>query len=329
MSEPSYKITSILGTDNTSDPSKLQPRGNGGLFFRELLNIDIDDENMSHRRKGYAETPIVSGSGIHSWWSNGEIGLFVEGTDFKKIEKDLTVTTLIVQVNPTERIAYVAANDRIFFSNNAIIGYIYRGLSYPFLEPNQAFKIKMVGGHILEFYNSRLYTANGSNLFYSDATILTQMDQRKNAKAFPGRITMVKAVGDGLYVSSTDKNAGDKTYFLKGGDPGDFASIQVLDEAAIEGSAISMDGDDIGRGASGKTVYFLTPSGPYKGYPGGIVVQRQGGLFGIDDDVEMATSILKTDRGYQQYISIYELRAGVGGGSGEFVTPRPIADGLG
>jgi len=319
MAEPFFKISSFLGTDNASDPAKVQPLRNGGLYFRELLNVDVDDEGMVHRRPGHADEPVANGSAIHSLWSDGETALFIQGTTLMKLNKNLSTSILVTGIDPTDRMAYVAVNDKVFFSNNSIIGYVHQGLPYPFPEPNQTFKIRMVGGQFLEFYNSRLYAANDANLFYSDATVLSRMDRRKNAKAFPGRITMLKATMDGLYVS-----ADNKTYFLKGGDPDDFSLVQVLDEGVIEGSAIAVDGDEMGRGASGRTVYFLTPSGPYKGFPGGIVVERQGGLFGLDEDVDRATAILKTDNGYQQYVAIYQLRAGVGGADGQFCIPPTI-----
>lgn len=328
MPEPLAKIVSILGTDNTSETFYQQIRSNAGLFVREALNIDIDDEGKPHRRNGHGASATLSGTDIHSWWSNGEIGLFVDGTNFKKVDKDFTATTLITGLVPGDRVNYVSVNKDIYFGSNSMVGYIRDGLSYAFPDPDQTHKIRMVGGHILEFYNSRLYAANDSNLFYSDATVLTRMDKRKNAIAFPGRMTMLKAVADGLYVSCTDKAAGDKTFFLKGGDPYEFLMIEILDEAAYEGSAITIDGDDIGRGASGKTIRFLTPSGPYKGYPNGILVEQQGGLFGIDDDVEVASSILKTDNGYQQYLAIYELQAGVGGASIDMKMPNLTTESL-
>jgi len=316
-----FNITTFLGIDNTSDPVQLQLQKNG-IYLRELLNIDIDDEGMIHRKKGYGESPVVAGSAIHSFWSDGKTALFVDGTTFKRLNKDLTATTLISGVNPNDRMSYVSVNGTVYFGNNSIVGFVFEGLSYPFPEPRQTYKTRMVGGQILEYYNGRLYAANGANLFYSDATLLGQMDRRKNAKALPGRITMVRAVADGMYVS-----ADDKTYFIGGDDPSQFKLVKVLDLGAIEGSAVTVDGDDIGRGASGKAVYWMTSCGPYKGFPGGVAIERQEGRFKIDDSIDAGVAVLKTENGYQQYVFIYQLQAGQGDISGGFTIPKPAIEG--
>lgn len=315
MVEQFAQIERFGGTDNVSDLTKISISGKKA-YMRELLNVDIDDDGLAHRRKGYAETPIVTGTDIHSFWSDGTSGLFVDGTSFKILKQDGSVSTLITGLIPGDRVSYVKVSDRIYFSNNSVVGYVLNNTSYPFPDPAQTFKARMVGGHILEYFNSRLYAANGSNLFYSDATVLTRIDMRKNAIAMPGRITMVKAVSDGLYVS-----ADNKTWFLSGLDPESFRSIQVLDVSGVEGSAISLDGDTLADGSYGKTVYFLTSIGPQKGFPGGVVKEMQGGLFAPPYAIDYATSILRFQNGYQQYLAVCQISAGIGGTEGTFVSP--------
>jgi hypothetical protein len=102
--------------------------------------------------------------------------------------------------------------------------------------------------------------------------------------------------------------------------------MQVLDVPAIEGTAITVDGENIGKGLQGKVVYFLTEDGPYKGLPNGVLIQLQDGLFSIED-LDRGTAILKTDNGYQQYVTICPLRAGLGGASGSMEMPKTEAIG--
>ena len=174
----------------------------------------------------------------------------------------------------------------------------------------------MIGGHILESFNGRLYAANDRMIYYSDATILTRMDMRKNAIPFMDHITMMRAVVNGMYVSS-----GKGVYFLSGMDPSEFTSRRVLDVGAIEGMSITVDGDSVDKfGSTGRTIYFMTEDGPYKGYPGGSVLQMQGGAFSVED-IECGTSLLIED-GYQKFLSIGQLRAGIGGTSGESETTK-------
>lgn len=312
-----FAIKSIKGTDNTSDPSTLQIDRYGGLYVREVSNIDIDDDGKSHRRIG--STSVFSGV-VHSMWSNGKICLFVTGTDFKKLNTDYTSTVLVEGVDRTDRMAYVSWNDlKIFFSNMSIIGYVDTSdeLPYTFPDPAQAFKMRMIGGQILEIYNSRLYAANDRNLYFSDATALMQMDTRKNAIAFPGRITMVKAVIDGIYVS-----AGELVYFLKGDSPFKFTMDKISDSPAIEGMSTILDGDNIGKGILGRTAYWMTEDGPFKGYPGGNVLQLQDGRFSAED-IEIGSAIISYLNGYTQFLSVGQFKVGAGGASGDISIPMP------
>ena len=314
MAESFAKIEKFLGIDNTSDPTRVGLKRGGGIFLTEADNVDIDDEGMAHRRGGYAQL-FLSGA-VHSWWSDGKTGLFVQGTDFKKLNADYTATILITDVDPTDRMTYVKVNDIIYFSNSSIVGYVKDGSSYPFPDPNQTFKQRMFGGNLLEYYNSRLYAAFGDTIYFSDATVLTRMDKRKNAIPFPGRITMMKAVLNGIFVS-----AGDKISFMEGGDPFQFTFAPVLDIPAIEGTAITVEGEEIGRGLKGKAVFWLTELGVYRGLPGGVVTQMQGGLFSIED-IDAGMAVLKDDHGYQQYLAICPMVPGVGGSEGDVRMPR-------
>lgn len=321
MAESLYNFKSFLGIDNTSDLVASRIKGRSGIYFFEADNLDIDDNFKPHRRDGDLEK-IVTSTTVHSLWSDrGSNCFFVDSTILYKLNTDYSTTALINGVDPTDRMAFLKVNQTVYFSNNSIIGYIVNDLPYPFPDPDQTFKMKMVGGHILEFYNSRLYAASGANLFYSDATLPMQMDKRKNAIAFPDRITMVKAVMDGLYVS-----ADDKTFFLKGNDPSTFIQIQIMDDAAVEGSGIAVEGDDIGKGKiKGRAIYFIADGTVYKGYPQGVVVPYQDALFFMDN-LEKGTAIFKDDHGYSQYVAICELSPGTGGSSGEFSMPMPVIE---
>lgn len=310
-----FEIKSIKGIDNTSDPTTLQLDRYGGLYAREIINTDIDDDGKPHRRGG---TSSVFGSAAHSLWSNGKICLFVTGTTLKKLNSDYTSTTLISDIDTNDRMCYVSYADiKIFFSNMSIVGYVDTTdeLPYTFPDPGQEFKIRMVGGQVLEIYNNRLYAANDRNLFFSDPAAMMQMDGRRNAIALPEIITMVKAVSDGIYVS-TNKFV----YFYGGDSPWAMKEIRVSDSPAILGMSVSVDGDNIGRGVLGKTAYWMTEDGPFKGYPGGNVIQLQDGRFGVEN-IEVGTAISSYLNGYWQFLSVGQFKAGFGGGSGEFTIP--------
>lgn len=295
MTEHFLNIKSFLGTDNTSDLASASVQRKGGIFFYKLNNVDIDDNGKLHRRPGFGGS-IYSGSSIRSFWANDKIGLFADGTNLKHLNGYGVTTTIIADINSTETFCYVEHGSLVYFSTISIIGYINADTAtpYPFPEPAQTFKIKMVGGQILEFYNNRLYAASGANLFFSDATVPTRMDNRKNAIAFPSRITMVKSVDDGIYVSDSDH-----VYFEAGGDPSDFREIGKLDVPAIEGMSITAPAK--GK-ITKKRVYWMTKKGLYAGYNEGVVEPMQRGLFSVDGLVS-GTAMIK-DGTYQQLVMI-------------------------
>jgi hypothetical protein len=280
------------------------------LYFYEIDNIDIDDQMKAHRRKGYGNV-VTTGTAIRSLWASERICLFLDGGSLKRLDSDNTSTTLLSGFDYTDTVSYVEVGNYVYFSSSNMVGYIDTrvGTTTSFPDPAQTYKTRMVGGQILEYHYNRLYAANGNNLFFSDPTILTRMDQRKNAMAFPSRITMLKSVLDGMYVSDSER-----VYFLAGRAPADFVSRDVLDVPAIEGMSVSTMVRK--RKNPVKTVFFLTKKGMYEGYPEGILIPQQGGLFNISN-LDSGTAIIK-EGSYQQYVGIGITKASIGISSGDY-----------
>jgi len=317
MAEPWMDFRNFLGVHNLiGDPWRI-PVGKGGAYLEVCENIDIDDEKMIHRRKGF--DPVLSGN-VHSLWSNGKYCFFCEGTNLKRLFEDYSTETLLSILKLDERVNYVDGDGTIFFSSRSIVGYLEEGKAYAFPNPNLKFKNRMVGGHLIEYYNSRLYAAQGVKVFFSDATHPMRMDMRKNFLEFGGWITMLKAVKDGLYIG-----AGDDVFFLLGDDPfaeGGFLYDRVTDSKVIEGSAITVEGEDIGPGLLGRTVIWATEDGIYVGATSGQVKEVTKGAYGVKDG-EKATALYKFDRGFGQYLCLYELVEGAGGGELNLTMPVP------
>ena len=119
---PFLEISSFLGLNNTTDPSRI-PVTRRGAFLVDGENVDIDDEKMLHRRKGFNQ--VFQGD-IHSLWSNGDICLFVQGPELKRLWPDYTSTILLNGGNHVNglKMQFVEGGGKIFFCNNSIIGYI-------------------------------------------------------------------------------------------------------------------------------------------------------------------------------------------------------------
>jgi len=315
--EPLFEISACRGVQNSTDPRRM---GKGFLAVGE--NIDIDDERMIHRAKGYEK--ILSGA-YHSLWANGKISLFVQNGDLKRLWPDYSSTVILAGIDPSAEMEYLDVNDVIYFSNGIIIGHIINGVAYPFPEPNQTFKKRMVGGQLLEWFNSRLYAAQRDKLFYSDAGAPRQMDARKNFIQTGGYITMAKAVKDGFYLSS-----GKNVVFLEGRSPFEFVWNKVSDSPAFKGSAIKVEGEDIGKGFTGTAVIWSSREGVFIGLPGGQIKNLTDGNYVLDEDeVDEGASIYRDDLGFGQYVFLYTLKHGKGGAKAELLLPAPTVHSLG
>ena len=315
---PFLEISSFLGVNNTTDPARI-PVTRRGAFLVAGENVDIDDEKMLHRRKGF--NAAFSGN-VHSLWSNGDICLFVQGPELKRLWPDFTVSTILnggTHVNGS-RTEFVEGGGKIFFCNNSIIGYIENGVSHPFPEPEMTFKKRMVGGHLLEWFNSRLYAAQDDKIFFSDAAAPTRMDTRKNFFQFEGRLTMMKAVADGMFVS-----AGENIFFLKGSDAVDFVLFKVGDSPAYFGSAIKVEGEEAGPGILGTVAIWLSEDGPFMGLAGGQVKNLNPNY--CPQNMGQSAAIYRDDIGFGQYLCVSQLIGGFGEGRMEF--PLPVLDGRG
>lgn len=313
---PHIDYSYFNGVCNTAkDPTRI-PMTKSGVYLAIGENIDIDDEKMAHRRKGHSER-LYSGR-FSSAWANDEIFLCVmDGVFYRFIPESRTLVPLLAGVSAGGDMAYVDINGTVYFSNKVVVGYIENAAPHPFPNPNMNFKKRMVGGHILEYHNSRLYAAQNDKVFYSDAQAFTRMDARKNFIEVPGYVRMMKSVTDGMYVG-----AGNKVFFWQGGDPDEFVQSQVSDEPVIPGSAIRVDGEEIGPGLVGPVALWAQADGIYMGLPGGQVKEVTNGNYCVSDADE-ATAVYRDDLGFSQYLMMYSIKEGTEGMDIELSMPMP------
>lgn len=116
-------------------------------------------------------------------------------------------------------------------------------------------------GQLLEYLNGRLYIAQGSVLWFTDALNYDIHVPMKHFMMFSDRITMVKAVPDGLFVSA------DQTYFVASPGTDDVVRRVAVPCKAIEGAACNLpDTTDViwfsergfVRGGTGGAIKMLT-----------------------------------------------------------------------
>lgn len=301
LGESGTKFDRFKGIDNISDNTELFTRS--GIYLTEGWNIDIDDDYQIRSAGGFEK--IIDGE-VHSLWGVRNFGLFIKDGQLTRLNKDRSVDFLL-NVDPDLRMAYVwvPGAKSVFYTNNQIIGFYYDGVCYNFPFATEPYKQVLLPGHLLEYFNSRLYVASDEIIRFSDVTALFQFDTRDAVIPMPGKIMMMKSVKDGMYVSIL----GDGTYFFPGKDALDFKVEKFTDAVAFWGSAISIDGDLLTKGRDiGNTVVWSTIQGIFIGYPGGEVRNVSWDHY-LPDDVAEVAAIYRSDLDYAQYIATYSLES--------------------
>ena len=291
---PLVSVKGFLGKNNVSDPSRFLGR-KGAFYLAECLNVDIDDQLMPHRRDGYPSAASYSGTAIHSLWAENDVCLFVQNGDLKSLSAAFSATTIKSGVGHA-RMNYVRPTSDIYLTNNSVIGYIRGEIYYDFTAPDQTFKSMMKPGHLIEWYNGRLYVARGGEVWFSDPVYPWSTDERKNFKQLGGYVSLMAAVKDGIYVSE-----GKATYFMAGMDPGEASLVRVADYPAIVGSFVKVDAEKIGRDLTGRAVIFSTTMGVCAGLDSGNFINLTQNFYRPELSGEGA-AILRQNGNFFQYL---------------------------
>jgi len=191
---------------------------------------------------------------------------------------------------------YVDVNGTVYLANATIIGYL-RDNNFNF-PPSADLQISLVPGHLIEYFNGRLYVGRDNEIWFSDVMALMRTDKRRNFKQLPSRIMLMSAVDDGIFVSDLER-----TYFMRGGDPGEAVLIDKADYPAIPYTAQKIDMAKIGGlGLSGSAVLWASKMGVCLGASGGQVKNLTGDHFRIEGEIPPATSIIRKENGFHQYL---------------------------
>lgn len=293
--QPMFEIKGFRGKNNQADPARILPSG-GSSFLTECRDADIDDDFMIHRRKGFG-APSYSGARIHSLWSNWDVCLFVQGADLKRLNPDYTAQTVISGIGPA-RMVYVDVAGTVYLTNGALIGFMRDGAFNFFPDPQQTYKSPIVPGHLIEYFNGRLYVARDNEIWFSDPMALMRTDRRRNFKQLASRITLLSAVEDGIYVSDLEK-----TYFMGGGDPGEAMLIDKADYPAIPHTGQKIDAARIGGvGISGPGILWESRMGICLGANQGWFKNITEEHFRIQGQASSRGSIIRKEDGIYQFV---------------------------
>lgn len=217
----------------------------------EIENLDIDNSMALSSRPGSALK--LSGTSIHSLWSDGDIQcLFVDGSVLHRLTQ-LYIAVEIADVG-SDRMSYAPWNDRIYMTNGTYIGYLCEYTLSSLVSPEKNYKLPLPAGKFIAYYKGRLYVANGKVLYISDA-LCDHYDVRTGYRTFENNITMLIAVDKGLYL--TDGS----TWFISGAEPNEFHRDKILDTDAIPYTAAVINGKSVGDGLVGNLAMWVSVNG--------------------------------------------------------------------
>lgn len=295
LSPNKIEFKNFVGINNVEDAINLNKNE-----LKEAKNVDIDNRGRISRRNGRTKKYTAT-SELHSLWSNNRICLFVHGNTLMRLHEDYSGTTIRSNVSKLP-MSYVDVNEKVYYSNASVIGYIENGVNQLFSDPGINYKEAPKPGQHIEYYNGRLYIARNEDIWYTDSYALGRVDMRKNVIPMKDEVTMIKAVDDGIYVSIGDINDKSSVIFLGGSGPDSFTYRRVADYGAIEGTAVKPDSEFVGDGISGKTVMWVSRKGICLGANGGSFRNLTATRYVVPNN-RYGAGLFRLNNGTPQYIA--------------------------
>lgn len=295
ISSQTFDIGTVLGVNNVTDAARLQQ---GELLY--AYNVDISDKGEPSRRNGFTKKVTPAGV-IHSMWGDGKKCFYVENGVLKMLNTDYSSTILRTDV-ANYHMSYAEVNDRYFYSNPAVIGYIFNDTNTLFSTPTKEFKHAPLPGQHIEYYNARLYVARNETIWYSDVNYFGEVDRRFNFHRFENEITMMQAVDDGIWVCVGDINR-QATYFMQGTSRENMTLRRFAGYGCIEGSDVkTKDGQKVGEGLSGTVIMWASDEGICIGANSGQFINVTDGKYNLPDR-RYGAGLFRDKDGLAQYIT--------------------------
>ena len=162
----------------------------------------------------------------------------------------------------------------------------YLASLYPQGRPLETFSmVPLPPGDFIRWHNGRLYTAVYDTLRWTEALRAHVHDASADLMKFSGFISFIEPVVDGIYVGDSRG-----VWFLKGGDPDEFAPVRVSPCRAVARSSISVPPEHFNPKqvqTSYPCAVWLSTSGYVVGTAGGTAIELHadrirvpGGLVG-------------------------------------------------
>lgn len=277
---PIVVYNKFLGVYSAGDSYDL-PSGEGAIALVTATNVDINKYFKIKSRGGRAKKLTGDYSNL---WSNNSVIFATKGSNLYMLTldiSDLSMSEVLVQqgvgIGP---MSYESIGSLVYLTNNISIYAYEDGAIRSLRSTDIQFRNTMPPGYLLELHRSRMFIAKtiqtfGSSGYVRDQEILMQSEagnyerydtrDDKSWQSFPSKLTMIKSVGDGLFVSA------DKTYFLDGSHLGieGMRVTKVDDYPAILGTPKKIRGATIADEYYDNAVLWETELGICVGGSGG------------------------------------------------------------
>lgn len=315
----SIVLGNFVGIKNTVAEERLKQ-----TELVSAVNVDLDDEGMARRRRGYARKNTEP---HHSLRKLGDVVMVVRSGVLGQLYPDYSFRP-IVPVGPQE-LAYTRVGEVIYFVSETTSGKVVNGAYAPWGQAGGGQWISPVirptdtlgairGKQLtappnateLESYKGRIYLAAGPVLWATELYLYDLIDKTRNFLMFEHEITMLAAVDDGLYVGTTEN-----LYFLQGTLNEGLRRSIVMGTGVVPGSCVFVPLVKVDpRARSGPTPegqgpVFLTNAGVCVGLTGGTV-------FNLTQDhmvfpgAARAAALYREDQGANAYVAVVDSAGG-------------------
>lgn len=286
---------SFTGMNNVIDPTQLNME-NGDCEL--LLNVDPNNTGGFVSRSGYTQVIALE---CHSGWSNTKDAYFVSASILYHF--DGTTATPVHVLSSDSRISFEQINDLVYFTSLTDKGLLDGSRIVEQDVSTDPFKVEAPFGQLVTYYNGRLYIANGSDVYCTDAfdRSLNVCDGRRYLIfSLDNPITLLAFVDDGIYVGSNKEIA-----FLQGEDPyseSAFTVNRVSNYGAIFGTQWKTTGSYIPVAkAGGSCVVFTSDRGICVGANGGNLVNLSLNKVSLPI-ATVGASLLREQNGLYHYL---------------------------
>ena len=260
-------VDRFSGITNVDEPTRLFPVVVDRMHYvyplQQANNVEIDNTYGISSRSGY--TSVKTGTDIHSLWSDDKVCLYADGATLYELGTGYGLVAIRADLFTGARISYAPFNDRIYYTNEHQIGYVKGSADHYIPDPALEFKLPLPAGQFIEVFMGCLYVARDNVLYIGDP-LCDYYDTRYGFRIFNKRMTMLRAVDDGLYVSD------DRIWFVKGKGSDEFERDEVYPVRAIPHTDVKVAGKYIDDGMAGNVALWTGENGVCLGNNSGVVI---------------------------------------------------------